>query len=109
MLVLRGGTELLTAPPHTKRHVLQIPAHPPCGSAHEEDAASPADMAFLIQYIKQNLIVERPELFVDVDGNGVRPGILVLINDVDWELDGETSYVLQDGDEVSFISTLHGG
>lgn len=38
-----------------------------------------------------------------------RPGILVLVNDTDWELEGEEDYQLQDGDEVVFISTLHGG
>jgi ubiquitin related modifier 1 len=38
-----------------------------------------------------------------------RPGILVLINDADWELEGELDYELQDKDEVVFISTLHGG
>lgn len=38
-----------------------------------------------------------------------RPGILVLINDTDWELEGEGDYILQPGDEVVFISTLHGG
>lgn len=43
-----------------------------------------------------------------VDGHS-RPGILVLINDTDWELEGEGAYELKDGDEVVFISTLHGG
>ena len=38
-----------------------------------------------------------------------RPGILVLINDADWELEGEAAYLLQSGDEVVFVSTLHGG
>ena len=38
-----------------------------------------------------------------------RPGILVLINDADWELEGELEYAIQDRDEVVFISTLHGG
>ncbi len=38
-----------------------------------------------------------------------RPGILVLINDADWELEGELDYELKDGDEIVFISTLHGG
>lgn len=38
-----------------------------------------------------------------------RPGILVLVNDTDWELEGEGDYVLKDGDEIVFISTLHGG
>ena len=39
----------------------------------------------------------------------VRPGVLVLVNDADWELEGETAYLLQDGDRIVFISTLHGG
>ena len=38
-----------------------------------------------------------------------RPGILVLINDADWELEGEENYQLQSGDDVVFVSTLHGG
>lgn len=41
--------------------------------------------------------------------NDRRPGILVLVNDTDWELEGEGDYQLKDGDEVVFISTLHGG
>ncbi|GMG56122.1 unnamed protein product [Ambrosiozyma monospora] len=39
----------------------------------------------------------------------VTPGILVLVNDTDWELEGELEYVLEDGDLISFTSTLHGG
>lgn len=38
-----------------------------------------------------------------------RPGILVLINDADWEIEGELEYELKERDEVVFISTLHGG
>jgi hypothetical protein len=38
-----------------------------------------------------------------------RPGILVLINDADWELEGEASYALQPRDNILFVSTLHGG
>ena len=38
-----------------------------------------------------------------------RPGILVLVNDVDWELSDKENCVLEGGDKVSFISTLHGG
>ena len=38
-----------------------------------------------------------------------RPGILVLINDADWELEGEEAYELQNGDSILFVSTLHGG
>ena len=39
----------------------------------------------------------------------VRPGILVLVNDADWELEGATECALAEGDEVVFVSTLHGG
>lgn len=38
-----------------------------------------------------------------------RPGILVLINEVDWELEGTLDYCLQPSDALVFISTLHGG
>jgi ubiquitin related modifier 1 len=38
-----------------------------------------------------------------------RPGILVLINDADWELEGEEKYELQPKDNILFVSTLHGG
>ena len=37
------------------------------------------------------------------------PGILVLVNDSDWELEGEGDYELKAGDQIIFISTLHGG
>jgi hypothetical protein len=38
-----------------------------------------------------------------------RPGILVLINDADWALEGEAEYELQKDDTIVFLSTLHGG
>lgn len=38
-----------------------------------------------------------------------RPGILCLINDSDWEIEGTLDYEVDDGDHISFISTLHGG
>lgn len=41
--------------------------------------------------------------------NQVRPGILVLINESDWELEGGENYKLHDRDAIVFISTLHGG
>ena len=44
-----------------------------------------------------------------MENDHVRPGILVLINDSDWELEGEMRYELKSGDRVVFISTLHGG
>jgi len=61
----------------------------------------------LLQWIKTNLLKERLELFLS--NNTVRPGILVLINDCDWELLEGLNYIVQDGDSLVFISTLHGG
>jgi ubiquitin related modifier 1 len=60
----------------------------------------------LVGWIASNLLTERPELFLK--GNSVRPGILVLVNDQDWELVGQ-DYKIVSGDEITFISTLHGG
>lgn len=65
------------------------------------------DVRALVAYIRTHMIQEREELFVE--GDGLRPGILVLINDCDWELEGEMDYLLQPGDRIVFISTLHGG
>ena len=52
-------------------------------------------------------VKERVELFVM--GDSVRPGILVLVNNTDWELTGQLDYCLQQNDHITFISTLHGG
>ncbi|CRK99414.1 CLUMA_CG012651, isoform A [Clunio marinus] len=60
-----------------------------------------------LQYMKENLLTERLELFIQ--GDSVRPGILVLVNDIDWELLGELDYEIKQNDNISFISTLHGG
>jgi ubiquitin related modifier 1 len=89
-----GGAELLFN--NVKKHTLQLPAQ-----------QNPWTLRDLIQWIKTNVLKERPELFVQ--GDTVRPGILVLINDTDWELLGQLEYEVQSGDSVVFISTLHGG
>jgi ubiquitin related modifier 1 len=61
----------------------------------------------LLPWIRDNLLKERPELFI-LDGN-VRPGILVLVNDSDWELLDGPNYQINENDTIVFISTLHGG
>ncbi|KAK2460029.1 hypothetical protein APHAL10511_007952 [Amanita phalloides] len=106
---LGGGMELLFA--NQRSHNVSIPAAVPVNnntslSPFVEDT-KPADVTYLIHYMRHHLLKEREELFIE---NGtVRPGILVLINDTDWELEGEGEYILKDGDEIVFISTLHGG
>ncbi|KAI2554134.1 ubiquitin-related modifier 1 isoform X1 [Gorilla gorilla gorilla] len=66
-----GGAELLFD--GIKKHRVTLPGQ-------EE----PWDIRNLLIWIKKNLLKERPELFIQ--GDSVRPGILVLINDADWEL-----------------------
>lgn len=61
----------------------------------------------LLKHLTENFVKERPELFVK--GETVRPGILVLVNDADWELVGELDYTIENKDKIAFISTLHGG
>ena len=64
-------------------------------------------IAELLVWMRENMVTERPELFMK--GETVRPGILVLINEVDWELSGMGESELSEGDSIAFISTLHGG
>ncbi|KAJ7326354.1 ubiquitin-like modifier 1 [Mycena albidolilacea] len=101
-----GGLELLFS--NQRSHKLSVPALVPTTYGDTtSDAQKPADITFLIHYLRDNLLKERVELFME---NGtVRPGILVLVNDTDWELEGEGDYALANGDEIVFISTLHGG
>ncbi|RGP63698.1 ubiquitin-like modifier 1 [Fusarium longipes] len=81
-------------------HTLSIPA--------ADQDGKPADIAYLIDHLCQNVMDDsRKDLFV-LDSH-LRPGILVLINDADWELEGEEAYEIQSGDNILFVSTLHGG
>ena len=89
-----GGAELLFD--KVKNHDVTLP-----------EAKDTWTIRNLLVWIKENMLKERPELFVQ--GDSVRPGILVLINDADWELMGELDYEIQDSDTIVFISTLHGG
>ena len=61
----------------------------------------------LIETLRTGHMSDKEEMFVQ---NGtVRPGIIVLINDTDWELEGTNDYEIQPRDTIAFISTLHGG
>ncbi|KAH8112262.1 ubiquitin-like modifier 1 [Phellopilus nigrolimitatus] len=112
-----GGLELLFS--KQRSHRISVPSRVPVnypGASNEsslvtdtvsEDAMKPVDIAYLIFYLRDNLLEDRVELFME---NGtIRPGILVLVNDTDWELEGEGEYHLKADDEIVFISTLHGG
>ena len=90
-----GGAESLFN--NIKKHDVRLP----------DNQLQPWTLKSLIKWVQDNLLKERPELFVL--GDTVRPGILVLVNNTDWELLGELNYQIQEGDSVVFISTLHGG
>ncbi|TCD61147.1 Ubiquitin- modifier 1 [Steccherinum ochraceum] len=92
-----GGLELLFS--NERSHRISLPTIQPDGR--------PTNITDLIFWLRDNKLKERPELFVE--DKTVRPGILVLVNDTDWELEGEGDYEVKDGDEIVFISTLHGG
>ncbi|CAI0471974.1 unnamed protein product [Linum tenue] len=72
-----------------------------------ENGLEQLTMKDLLAWARTNLIKERPEMFMK--GDTVRPGVLVLVNDCDWELSGQLDTTLQEKDVVVFISTLHGG
>jgi len=61
----------------------------------------------VIDELRKNHLKEKEEMFVQ-EGT-VRPGIIVLVNDTDWELLDQGQYQIQENDTVTFISTLHGG
>lgn len=80
-------------------------------------------IADLIHHLAKYHLKDRPELFITdatsiassiPSSNGtnslfLRPGILCLLNEADWELEAKEQTILNAGDSVVFISTLHGG
>lgn len=91
-----GGLDVISN--KIREHKVKIP--------FEEDEATMKD---LIEWICHNIIANEKEIEVFIEDGTVRPGILVLINDTDWELEDKEDYVLQNGDVFAFTSTLHGG
>ncbi|XP_021904569.1 ubiquitin-related modifier 1 homolog 2 [Carica papaya] len=91
-----GGLELLCD--SVKIHTVNV---------YPQNKAEKLSMRDLLSWVRTNLIKERPEMFMK--GESVRPGVLVLVNDCDWELSGQLDTTLEEKDVVVFISTLHGG
>ncbi|RSL58515.1 hypothetical protein CEP54_007754 [Fusarium duplospermum] len=83
-----GGLEMLFS--DKRHHSLSIPAN-------------------VMQDSRKDLFVLDNHLSAADQVANSRPGILVLINDADWELEGEEAYEIQSGDSILFVSTLHGG
>jgi len=91
-----GGLELLFS---------RLKAHTVTMTCAEGEMTIP--VADVLVHMRDKMLTERAELFMQDDT--VRPGILVLINDTDWELEGGLQASISDGDTLVFISTLHGG
>lgn len=91
-----GGLDVISS--HVREHKVNLP--------FTEGDATVRD---LIKYICENIITDSKDIPVFIEDDTVRPGILVLINDTDWELEGMEDYVLESGDVYTFTSTLHGG
>lgn len=84
-----------------KKLEVQLPA--------QDSKGQPATVGFLIAHLCATAMTDgRKDLFV-LEEDHLRPGILVLINDADWELEGEEAYEIHRGDNILFVSTLHGG
>ena len=64
--------------------------------------------AVLGTLVREHLVDTARESMLVVDGS-VRPGILVLIDDADWELEGRLAARITPASAVTLISTLHGG
>ncbi|KAF2670006.1 ubiquitin related modifier 1 [Microthyrium microscopicum] len=93
-----GGLELLFS--NQRKHNIQVP--------EQDSSGAKTNISWLVDHLCNNVMKDsRKDMFVL--HNSVRPGILVLINDADWELEGESNYELQKGDSILFVSTLHGG
>ena len=63
-----GGIELLFG--KIRSHKITIPVIAPA-TASGSKTERPADVTFLIQWLRDNLLKERSELFVDGNGEGV--------------------------------------
>ncbi|KAJ2255145.1 Ubiquitin- modifier 1 [Coemansia sp. RSA 455] len=70
--------------------------------------AEPMNMKDLIKYVGETQVLDGKQSAFSREET-ICPGIMVIINECDWEVMDELEYVLQDNDVVEFISTLHGG
>ena len=90
-----GGLEMYF---HNKRELAIELSYPSCKTYTVRD---------LIEKLRVGYMSDKEEMFVA--NATVRPGIIVLINDTDWELEGTNDYAIENNDTIAFISTLHGG
>ena len=83
-----GGLETIFG--GAKQAALDVPL--PAGRGGEGGTPPPSTtatttVAAVVATARADLLTGKPDLFLSPDGSGsVRPGILVLVNDTDWEL-----------------------
>ena len=73
----------------------------------EVDIPDDTNIRKLIELLRDEHIKRDRELFAT--GSKIRPGVLILVNDVDFEVLESYDYKLKQNDTVLFVSTLHGG
>lgn len=82
---------------------------------HAIDVALPvsfsnaATVGSLIVHLTETYLSKSPERHRFSVVGMLSVGILVVINEEDWEIPGKEEAQLEAGDEVFFISTMHGG
>lgn len=78
--------------------------------SHSSDPLLPSpELTSFFSTISRLLTFATPLQQTKNEGKELRPGILVLINDIDWELGGKEECIVENNDVVLFLSTLHGG
>ncbi|KHN84128.1 Ubiquitin-related modifier 1 -like protein [Toxocara canis] len=85
------------------------------GQKRTHEVSVPANDSFLLSdllcFIKENLIEDKERTNLLIERDTVRPGILVLVNDVDWELLGGLNapvYLQRDRGELLLKSSVDG-
>ncbi|KAJ1347778.1 hypothetical protein KIN20_002934 [Parelaphostrongylus tenuis] len=91
-----GGCEFLVG--NKKEHQVSLPC--------DEDFVTVADV---IRYVRDVMLQESDRRDLLIQGETIRPGVLLLVNECDWDLLDCEKCQLHNGDVVTFISTLHGG
>ncbi|KHJ90094.1 hypothetical protein OESDEN_10067 [Oesophagostomum dentatum] len=96
-LEFTGGSEFLVG--NQKEHEVSVPC--------EGDTVT---LFELMRYVKDVMLkVGLSSKRYAFENGTVTPGVLVLINECDWQLLDCEKTELHNGDVVTFLSTLHGG
>ncbi|CAI5444347.1 unnamed protein product [Caenorhabditis angaria] len=79
----------------------------------EQKVKIPAESTLLqvLKFVKDNLVVDfdRINMLFNDDVTEVAHGVIILINDTDFALLSEYDTIIEAGDRITFVSTLHGG